>query len=124
MTISSANLGRLSGFANVTIGRSDGTGTTKVVSDSTVAASDTFTLKNATVNVTGGTLANTSGDIALIGNVVDVSKGVTANSGNGTITLQQLTAANTLTLGADIENADIANLNAGTLVWGVVTGGH
>ena len=118
MTISNANLARLSGFSNVTIGRLDGTGTTKVVSDSTVAASDTFTLQNATVNVTGGTLANTSGDIALIGNVVDVSKGVTANSGSGTITLQQLTAANTLTLGADIENADIANLNAATLVVG------
>ena len=124
MTISSANFSQLSGFGNVTVGRDDGTGTTNVVSDTTMSASGHLELINQTVNVTGGTLANTGGDIILTGDTFNITKGITANSGNGKITLRQQTTANSLNFGTGITDAIADLMSANTLEIGRTNGGN
>ncbi|MFH0754754.1 MAG: filamentous hemagglutinin N-terminal domain-containing protein [Candidatus Omnitrophota bacterium] len=123
MLISSAALGQLSGFGHITIGRNDATSTTKVVGNTSLSASSVFELINDTIDVTAGTLTNTGGDVTLTGNNVNVTSIVTANGGTGKITLQQLTAANTITLGAAL-NPTLGLFNASTLAIGREDGGN
>ncbi|MBU0986547.1 MAG: filamentous hemagglutinin N-terminal domain-containing protein, partial [Proteobacteria bacterium] len=122
MTISNTNFSKLSGFANVTVGRADGTGVTNVVSDTSVSTSGYLELANQIVNVNGGTLTNTGGDIILTGDTFSVSKSITANSGNGKVTMRQLTAGNPITLGTDITTGILSQLSAGTIEIGRIDG--
>ncbi|PJC87573.1 hypothetical protein CSW98_00120 [Vibrio sp. HA2012] len=123
MTFSSTNFTHLTGFSNITVGRSDGTGTTTVVGDTSVATSGYFELANQTVNITGGSLTNTSGDIVLTGDTFNISQSISADSGTGKVTMQQLTAANAITLGSVIGNAELSQISAGTLEIGRTDGG-
>ena len=124
MTFSSTNFSRLTGFANVTVGRSDGTGTTKVLGDTSVATSGYLELANKTVDITGGTLANTGGDIILTGDSFSVSKSVTAKNGTGKVSLRQMTAGNPITLGSGVTNTVLDQISAGTLEVGRIDGGN
>ncbi len=78
MTISSAALAQLSNFSNITIGRSDGTGTTTVAANTSISASAWLELVNQRIDITGGRIANTSGGMRLTGNQVNVSQAVQA----------------------------------------------
>lgn len=121
LSITAASLTNLSNFANIIVGRSDGTGTTVVTSDLSVALPGRFELINDTINVTGGTLTNTSGSITLTGNVLDISKAI--NAGTNTVTIQQQTAANTLVVGTEPAIGELAYITAGTLTLGRSDGG-
>ncbi len=122
MVILNASLLKLTGFAGITIGRTDGTGTTKVVSSASAAAGR-LELINRTIDVSAGTLSNTGGDIVLTGDTFDIGQAVTANGGAGRVVLQQLTPGNTLTLGTGVTDAVLDRFNAGTLVVGRTDGG-
>jgi len=124
MTINNTNFSKLSGFANVTVGRTDGTGTIKVVSDTSVSTSGNLELANKTIDITGGTLANTGGNIVLTGDTFSIDKGITANSGNGKITVRQHTVANSITMGTGLTNAVIGQMSANTLEIGRSNGGN
>lgn len=121
MLINAANLAKLSGFANVIIGRVDGTGTTTVVSDTSFSATSNFELINQTIDITGGTIENTTGDVTLTGDTINITKSVTASGSR--VTIQQLTAANTITLGSDLTDAKLGHITADTLVIGRTDGG-
>lgn len=122
MLISSAALAQLSGFDTITIGRTDGTGTTRVNSDVSVAASGQIELINDTIQVVDGALGNTTGDVVLTANHQTIGNQVTAQGGAGSVTLQQLTAANGITLGSGLD-PNLAQINAATLVIGRADGG-
>ncbi|GCL62751.1 MBG domain-containing protein [Pseudaquabacterium pictum] len=116
MLISAAALAQLSGFGNITIGRSDGTGTTTVVSDTSVAASGVFELVNRRIDVTGGRLGNTTGTVRLTGDQINIGRDVTATSG---ISLQALDP--TATLQMAFSNG--ATLDTSLLTLGSASGG-
>ena len=114
---------QFTGFSSLTLGRSDGTGTLTVVGDTSVSA-DQLELVYQTVNVTGGTLANTGGDILFTGDSYSITRGITANGGNGKVSLRQLTAANAITLGSGVTNAQLDQISADTLEIGRIDGGN
>lgn len=122
MTITDINFSKLSGFANIIVGRIDGTGTTKVVSNSSMSSGN-LEIINQTVDITGGTLANTGGDIILSGDTFNITKGVTANGGTGTITVRQQAASDPINLGTGITTAIAGLMSANTLEIGRTNGG-
>ena len=124
MTITNSIFSQLSGFSNVTVGRADGTGTTKVLGNTTVAAGGYLELANKTVDITTGTLANTGGDIILTGDSFAVTKSVTAKGGTGKVSLRQLTAGTPITLGSGLTNSVLDKISAGTLEVGRIDGGN
>ncbi|PND36431.1 hypothetical protein C1O66_22350 [Paucibacter aquatile] len=112
MTITQATLGQLNGFSNITIGRSDGTGITTVVSDTTVGASTRLELINDRINVTGGKVANTSGEVRLTGNQINVTRPVEAP---GKVSVQALSPGVSLSLstsGAGTLDAPVLELGS------------
>jgi filamentous hemagglutinin family protein len=123
MTITNTNLSKLVGFSNITVGRSDGTGVTKVVDTTSVNTPGYLELANGSIDVSGGTLSNTGGDIILTGNTFNVTKSITAESGTGKITMRQMTASNPISLGTDITNSQLDLLSAGTIELGRIDGG-
>ncbi|MFN5048706.1 YDG domain-containing protein [Roseateles sp.] len=120
---SAATLAKLPGIKNLTIGREDGTGTVSVGSNFSFSASGYFEMVNKTVDITAGTLTNTSGGLTLTGDTISISKAVTADGGTGKVTLRQMTAANKLRLGTGLNNTAIGQVNAGTLEVGRSDGG-
>ncbi|MBA4342329.1 MAG: hypothetical protein C0423_09275 [Methylibium sp.] len=121
---SAATLDKLPGIKNLTIGREDGTGTVSVGSDFSFSASGFFEMVNKTVDISAGTLTNTTGGLTLTGDTINISKAVTADGGTGKVTLRQMTAANELRLGTGLNNATIGLVNAGTLEVGRSDGGN
>ncbi|MDQ8180403.1 MBG domain-containing protein [Pelagicoccus sp. SDUM812005] len=124
MTITASNMARFVNFENITVGRSDGTGTTKVLADTTVNFSGFLELANGSIDISSGTLANSGGDIVLTGDSFTISRGVIANSGNGEIALQQQTVSNPITIGSALSNSVLSELSAATLNIGRMDGGN
>jgi len=123
MLISNAALSKLSGFSSIVIGRSDGTGTTSVNSNVSVAAAGRIELMNQTLDVNGGSLANTTGDVTLSGNLLSVGNTISAKGGAGKITLRPQTAGAAVDVGGTINNALLNQLQAATLEIGSSTSG-
>lgn len=121
---SAATLAKLPGIKNLTVGREDGTGTVSVGSNFSFSASGYFEMVNKIVDITAGTLTNTSGGLTLTGDTINISQAVTANGGTGKVTLRQMTAANELHLGTGLNNATIGQVNAATLEVGRSDGGN
>ncbi|OWQ86155.1 hypothetical protein CDN99_20155, partial [Roseateles aquatilis] len=121
---SAATLAKLPGIKNLTIGRADGTGTISVPSNFSFNASGSFEMVDRNIDITAGTLTNTTGNIILTGDNVNLSKAVTANGGAGKVTIRQMTAANELHLGGGLSNASIGQVNAATLEIGRADGGN
>lgn len=121
MLINAANLARLNGFANVIIGRNDGTGTTSVNQDTTFSASTKFEIINNTINITGGKIENTTGAVVLTGNIINITKPVIAGT---QVSIQTLTAGTPIDIGADITAAELAQITSpGGLIIGDVDSG-
>lgn len=123
MLIDHTALSRLTGFSNIVIGRTDGTGTTRVNSDTSVAAAGRIELINDVIDINGGSLTNTAGDVVLRGNLLDIGRAVTANGGNGMVALRQLTPGSTIDVGSSITNSLLNQINAATLEIGSADGG-
>ena len=121
--VSASKLSLLSGIKNLTIGREDGTGTISLASDFSFSASGALELVNKTIDISAGTLTNTSGNITLSGDNINIVKTVTANGGNGTVTLRQEGAGTELHLGSTLASSSISEINAATLVIGRANGG-
>ena len=121
---SAATLAKLPGIKNLTIGRSDGTGTTSVASDFSFAANTMMEIINGTIDISQGTLNNTAGSITLTGDNINIARQVTANGGAGAVTIRQMTAANAITLGSGLSSAAVGQINAATLVIGRADGGN
>ncbi len=81
MLISQSALGQLNGFSTLTIGRTDATGTTRVLSDVSVAAANRIELINRNIDVIAGGLENTSGGVVLTGDVVNLGNRITSSAG-------------------------------------------
>jgi filamentous hemagglutinin family protein len=122
--VSASKLSLLSGIKNLTIGREDGTGTISLASDFSFSASGALELVNKTIDISAGTLTNTSGNITLSGDNINIVKTVTANGGAGTVTLRQEGAGTALHLGSSLASSSISEVNAATLVIGRSNGGH
>ncbi|KAI1694318.1 hemagglutination activity domain-containing protein [Ditylenchus destructor] len=120
---SAATLAKLPGIKNLTIGRSDGTGTISVPTDFTFAASGSFELIDRNIDISAGTMTNTTGNITLTGDNVTLSKTITANNGAGKVTIRQMTAANELHLGGGLSSSSIGQVNAASLEIGRADGG-
>ncbi|WP_343632466.1 YDG domain-containing protein [Roseateles sp.] len=120
---SAATLAKLPGIKNLTIGRADGTGTISVASNFSFNASGSFELVDRNIDISAGTLTNTTGNVTLTGDNVSLSKAVTANGGNGKVTIRQMTAGNELHLGGGLSSASIGQVNAASLEIGRVDGG-
>ncbi|MRH01137.1 filamentous hemagglutinin N-terminal domain-containing protein [Xanthomonas sontii] len=120
---SAATLNKLPGIRNLTIGRADGTGTISVSGNYNFNASGSFELLDKTLDITAGSLSNSTGDVILTGDTINLSQHVTANGGNGKVTIRQMTAANVLHLGTGLSNATIGQVNAATLEVGRSDGG-
>ncbi|MCW0376743.1 YDG domain-containing protein [Xanthomonas sacchari] len=120
---SAATLNKLPGIRNLTIGRADGTGTISVSGNYNFNASGSFELLDKTLDITAGSLSNSTGDVILTGDTINLSQHVTANGGNGKVTIRQMTAANALHLGTGLSNATIGQVNAATLEVGRSDGG-
>jgi len=121
---SPATLNKLPGVKNLTIGREDGTGTISVPGNFSFSASGSFEMVNKTVDISAGTLSNTSGGITLTGDTINISQTVTANAGAGKVTLRQMTATNELHLGTGLSNATLGQISAATLEVGRSDGGN
>ncbi|PZP61044.1 MAG: hypothetical protein DI597_10735 [Pseudoxanthomonas spadix] len=120
---SAATLNKLPGIRNLTIGRADGTGTISVSGNYNFNASGSFELLDKTLDITAGSLSNSTGNVILTGDNINLSQQVTANGGNGKVTIRQMTAANALHLGTGLSNASIGQVNAATLEMGRSDGG-
>ena len=120
---SAATLAKLPGIKNLTIGRADGTGTISVASNFSFNASGSFELVDRNIDISAGTLTNTTGNVTLTGDNVSLSKAVTANNGTGKVTIRQMTAGNELHLGGGLSSASIGQVNAASLEIGRVDGG-
>lgn len=120
---SATTLAKLPGIKNLTIGREDGTGTISVAGNFSFNASGSFEMVNRTVDVTAGTLTNTTGNVTLTGDNINIGQTVTANGGAGKVTIRQSTAANALHLGGGLTNASVGKVNAATLEVGRSDGG-
>ncbi|MDY0748687.1 YDG domain-containing protein [Paucibacter sp. R3-3] len=124
MLIDTNALSKLSGFSNIIIGRNDGTGTTSVNADTSVAAAGRIELINQTLNVNGGALTNTTGDVTLTGNTLSIGNTVNAKGGTGKITLRPLAAGALVDVGGSTINTALLNqLQAATLEIGSSTSG-
>ncbi|ANH69622.1 YDG domain-containing protein [Mitsuaria sp. 7] len=121
---SATTLAKLPGIKNLTIGRADGTGTISVPGNFSFNASGSFEMVDRTIDITAGTLNNTTGNIVLTGDNVNLSQTITANGGAGKVTIRQMTAANELHLGGGLSNASIGQVNAATLEVGRSDGGN
>ncbi len=120
---SATTLAKLPGVRNLTIGRTDGTGSASVASNFSFAATGILEIVNRNIAITGGTLTNTAGNVTLTGDNVNISQQVTSNAGAGAVTIRQLTAANPINLGSGLPNSVIGQVNAATLVIGRSDGG-
>ncbi|MBT9493172.1 MAG: filamentous hemagglutinin N-terminal domain-containing protein [Paucibacter sp.] len=120
---SAATLAKLPGIKNLTIGREDGTGSISVPGNFGFSASGHFEMVNRTVDISAGTLSNSSGNITLTGDQININQAVTANGGAGKVTIRQSTAANALHLGSGLSSASIGQVNAATLEVGRSDGG-
>jgi filamentous hemagglutinin family protein len=120
---SAATLAKLPGIKNLTVGRADGTGTISVPGNFSFSASGSFEMVDRNIDISAGTLTNTSGNIVLTGDNVNLSQAVTANGGAGKVTIRQMTAANALHLGGGLSNASIGQVNAASLEIGRADGG-
>ncbi|HEY1399530.1 YDG domain-containing protein, partial [Roseateles sp.] len=121
---SSTTLAKLPGIKNLTIGRADGTGTISVPGNFSFNAAGSFEMVDRTIDITAGTLNNTTGNIVLTGDNVNLSQTITAHGGTGKVTIRQMTAANELHLGGGLSNASIGQVNAATLEVGRSDGGN
>ncbi|WP_431288185.1 YDG domain-containing protein [Roseateles chitinivorans] len=121
---SATTLAKLPGIKNLTIGRADGTGTISVPGNFSFNASGSFEMVDRTIDVTAGTLNNTTGNIVLTGDNVNLSQSITAKNGTGKVTIRQMTVANELHLGGGLSNASIGQVNAATLEVGRSDGGN
>ncbi|MFX1680333.1 YDG domain-containing protein [Mitsuaria sp. CC2] len=121
---SATTLAKLPGIKNLTIGRADGTGTISVPGNFSFDASGSFEMVDRTIDITAGTLNNTTGNIVLTGDNVNLSQTITANGGAGKVTIRQMTVANELHLGGGLSNASIGQVNAATLEVGRSDGGN
>ena len=121
---SATTLAKLPGIKNLTIGRQDGTGTISVSSNFSFDASNSFELVNRTLDITAGTLTNTTGGLTLTGDYLDISQLITAKNGTGKVTLRQMTAANDLHLGSGLNSASVGQVRAATLEIGRSDGGN
>ncbi|UXH79864.1 YDG domain-containing protein [Roseateles amylovorans] len=121
---SATTLNKLPGIKNLTIGREDGTGTISVPGNFSFNASGSFEMVNRTVDITAGSVTNTSGNVILTGDTVNIGQAVTANGGTGKVTVRQMTAANELHLGSGLSNSSIGQINAATLEVGRSDGGN
>ncbi|MBB6065212.1 YDG domain-containing protein [Pseudoxanthomonas broegbernensis] len=120
---SAATLNKLPGIRNLTIGREDGTGTISVSGNYNFNASGSFEVVNRTLDFTAGGLSNTTGNVILTGDNINIGQAVTANGGTGKVVIRQATAANELRLGSGLDNASIGQVNAATLEVGRSDGG-
>jgi len=121
---SATTLAKLPGIKNLTIGRRDATGTvTLPASNFSFAANGTLELINKTVDISGGTLTNTAGNIILTGDNVNIAQNVTANGGTGSVTIRQMTAGSPINLGTGLTSSAVGHINAATLVVGRTDGG-
>ena len=127
---SASTLAALPGILNLTIGRTDGTGTISVPTGGfSFDASGTLELVNNTVTIgtvgnSAATLVNTTGNITITSDNINVVQAVTANGGAGKVTLRQQTAANELRLGSGLSNSSVGQINAATLAVGRADGGN
>lgn len=127
---SASTLAALPGILNLTIGRTDGTGTISVPTGGfSFDASGTLELVNNTVTIgtvgnSAATLVNTTGNITITSDNINVVQAVTANGGAGKVTLRQQTAANELRLGSGLSNSSVGQINAATLAIGRADGGN
>ncbi|MGB3749475.1 MAG: YDG domain-containing protein [Rhodanobacter sp.] len=120
---SAATLGKLPGIRNLTIGREDGTGTISVSGNYNFDANGSFELVNRNVNI-AGSLTNTTGNITLTGDNINISQAVIARGGAGKVTIRQSTATNELHLGGGLTDASIGEVDAATLEVGRSDGGN
>ena len=121
---SASTLAALPGIRNLTIGRADGTGTVSVPGGNfSFNASGNLEVVNRSIDITGGTLANTNGNVVLTGDTINISRSITANGGTGAVTIRQQTPANAITLGSGLTNSAVGHINAATLIIGRSDGG-
>jgi len=127
---SASTLAALPGIRNLTIGREDGTGTISVPAGGfAFNANGTLELVNRTVNIgtvgdSTATLTNTNGNVTITSDNINIVQAVTANGGNGKVTLRQQTAANELRLGSGLSNSSVGQINAAILAVGRADGGN
>jgi filamentous hemagglutinin family protein len=131
---SATTLAKLPGIQNLTIGRSDGTGTITVSTGFGFNAWGSFELEDRNINVAAA-LTNTTGNVTLTGDHVSITDTVTASTstgsghaagtaGAGKVTIRQMTAADQLFLGSGLDSSSVGQIHAATLELGRTDGGN
>lgn len=95
LVLTSAELALLQNFSSITIGRSDGTGTTVLVGDVATDLSGTLSLFNSIVDLSGQSLSNSSGGITIGADTLTLDAS-TQLSGTGALTIKPATSGETV----------------------------